>query len=554
MAGILKSGQSLYTELSQNTIPSNNNTISNSSVGNNGSSLEIITGKVASVNGTGTSRTGEIEVEIIGNSQTNGFQTAIPLFPNIKNYPLKNETVVIIPSISTYGKTTYYYLSPVNLWNSNQTNPYQSTQDIKINNDYKGKSYSEVEQTGNPNKFLNASTNYIVGTYFNDENYNNPTYPYEGDYIIDGRFGNSLRFGNTVPNDIINNTQKNPNLNNNWSSTGSIGDPITILTNQKPLREPKYNSVTENINTDGSSAYFTSTQKIPILVSSTNNYLSYKTEEDENSQPEFRIITKTKKINFPSGDSGQEVDVKSQLTEILAQISSNPSSNSSLRILGSESQVPNPNNEAKGALASSRIESVKNILPSNINITSNTKIGNIPYTQGVDNPNDTKYETDQFVEVTLIQRIRIPNTNVVTSPPILPKDYTKKQIILNSGRLLFNSTEDHILLSSKKSINLNTVESVNIDAQTRTVIQSPEVYLGGVETSQPIVLGNDLVDVLTKVLDDLEALTDALYTSKVSAVEGPLYPANIIAQSINGKIGDYRAALSSSLSSYVKAT
>ena len=135
-------------------------------------------------------------------------------------------------------------------------------------------------------------------------------------------------------------------------------------------------------------------------------------------------------------------------------------------------------NGAKGTLASLRIENVKSILPSNINITSNIKIGNTPYIQGVDNPNDTKYETDQFVEVTLIQRTRIPNTNVVTPPPTLPSNYDKKQIILNSGRLLFNSTEDHILLSSKKSINLNTVESVNIDAQTRTVIQSPEVYLG----------------------------------------------------------------------------
>ena len=549
MAGILKSGQSLYTELSQNTITSNNNTISNNSVNGNNSSFEILTGKVKSIESNGNSNMGTVGVEIInnGNSQSKVTQTASPLFPNIKNYPLINETVTILRGISVTGGNTYYYLSPVNLWNNNQTNPYQSPQDVKIQNRGKGKSYSEVEQTENPNKNLDSSIYYPVGTYFNDENYNNPTYPYEGDYIIDGRFGNSLRFGNTVSNDLT-------DTPNNWSSSGSIGDPITILTNQKPLQQPKFNSITENINIDGSSAYFTSTQKIPILVSSTNNYLSYKTEEDENPQPEFRITTKTKKINFPSGDSGQEVDIKSQLTEILTQISNNPSSNSSLRVLGSESQVPNPNNEAKGALASLRIESVKNILPSNINITSNIKIGNIPYIQGVDNLNDTKYETDQFVEVTLIQRIRIPNTNVVTPPPTLPKDYTKKQIILNSGRLLFNSTEDHILLSSKKSINLNTVESVNIDAQTRTVIQSPEVYLGGVETSQPIVLGNDLVDVLTKVLDDLEALTDALYTSKVSAVEGPLYPANIIAQSINGKIGDYRAALSGSLSSYVKAT
>jgi hypothetical protein len=47
------------------------------------------------------------------------------------------------------------------------------------------------------------------------------------------------------------------------------------------------------------------------------------------------------------------------------------------------------------------------------------------------------------------QSYRISPTNV--------NQYKDKQIILNSDRLVFNSKKDHILLSSKKTINLNTI-------------------------------------------------------------------------------------------------
>jgi hypothetical protein len=64
-------------------------------------------------------------------------------------------------------------------------------------------------------------------------------------------------------------------LPNNWSKVGNIGDPITIITNGLHNQSPSYDSITENINSDKSSAYFTSTQQIPIEVASTNDYLSY---------------------------------------------------------------------------------------------------------------------------------------------------------------------------------------------------------------------------------------------------------------------------------------
>ena len=406
----LKSGQAQYKR------QGNNNTSPNQDL------LRKLEGKVLSarilnIDQSGTSSNGTSSVQLLQEVQLGGsdiINGVLPFFPNLKNYPLVNETVLIIGLANkeyknNFNNLTFYYLSPLNLWNSNQTNPipYPTT---KVTSNSQGKSYQEVEQTGNPNKSLETgNTTFKPGLYFNEDNISNPTFPYEGDYIIDGRFGNSLRFGNTVPNGIV-------PVQNNWSTSGSIGDPITILTNKKHTEQPTFNSITEDINLDGSSAYFTSTQKIPIEVSSQNDYLSY------------------------SGSTA----------------------------------------------------------------------------------------------------------------PTTPNTYIGEQIILNSGRLLFNSTQDHILLSSKKSINLNTVESVNIDAATQTVIQTPELYLGGIETAQPVVLGNDLVDLLTKILNDLNFLTGALKNQLGVPVGTPIGPTNLVAQVINDKIGDYKAELSNILSQTTK--
>jgi hypothetical protein len=375
----------------------------------------ILSARVSSINQEGTGNDGVISVEVlseVGSTTSNIIPNVLPLSPNHKNYPLINEVVMVVALANNdfqnnFNRLTYYYINPINLWNSQETNPLPvPNQNVKSSSQNKG--YLETE-AGNPNKpDSQENTTFKPGTYFQEKGTVNPLYAFEGDNILEGRFGNSIRLGNTVPNNIA-------NLNNNWSITGSIGDPITIISNGLHNESPSFNSITENINLDDSSAYFTSTQQIPIEVSSQNSYLSY---------------------------GGKE--------------------------------------------------------------------------------------------------------------PTSPKVYTGKQVILNSGRLLFNSTQDHILLSSKKSINLNTVESVNIDAATQTVIQTPELYLGGIETAQPVVLGNDLVDLLTKILNDLSFLTGALQNQLGVPVGTPIGPTNLVAQAINDKIGGYKAELSNILSQTTK--
>ena len=140
---------------------------------------------------------------------------------------------------------------------------------------------------------------------------------------------------------------------------------------------------------------------------------------------------------------------------------------------------------------------------------------------------------------------------VNTTAPEKPNEFTGNQVILNSGRLFFNSKNDHIMFSSQKSINLNAIESVNIDAIQETVINSPRVFLGGVDSSQPVVKGDDLINTLNDILSDLSSLTKALRDTTVKQF-GPLGTANIIAGAIHDKISGYKDKLKQSLSDTTK--
>lgn len=81
--------------------------------------------------------------------------------------------------------------------------------------------------------------------------------PYPGDRIIQGRWGNRIRLSSTIKNQTTS-FSKTPA----WSrGGGNDGDPIIVLSNTKN-NETNGNFITENINTDYSSLYLTSTQNL----------------------------------------------------------------------------------------------------------------------------------------------------------------------------------------------------------------------------------------------------------------------------------------------------
>ena len=169
-------------------------------------------------------------IEIKAQKYPYDLDVAKPLFSNIKNYPLKGEIVLLLTST---GKNIIkdtkvrYYLNQLNIWNHPHHNALPNPQVYKdsstTKNDYK--SYDK-SSGGLVRHVTDGSTDIDLGDYFNERLNIKPLLPYEGDNIIEGRFGQSLRFGSTVPNDSV------PEINQNkWSSGGEIGDPITILRN-----------------------------------------------------------------------------------------------------------------------------------------------------------------------------------------------------------------------------------------------------------------------------------------------------------------------------------
>ena len=159
----------------------------------------------------------------------------------------------------------FYYLNATNIWGRSHLNLFPS-----LNADYSSDTNtlknSEVE-SGLENNQDNKIKEPKPGRTFVEKNNIRNLWPVEGDTILEGRWGNSLRFSSTAkaPSDSI---YKNP-----WSDAGNDGDPITILRNgqsQVDLPINNWYPIYEDVSTDDSSIYMTSKQRIEFELASTN--------------------------------------------------------------------------------------------------------------------------------------------------------------------------------------------------------------------------------------------------------------------------------------------
>jgi len=194
------------------------------------------------------------------------YPIAHPLDPSFKNFPLINEIVYILAlpnnSIGESTSTTNnYYINTVGIWNHPHHNAFpQNSNNLPPTQQ---KDYVQTE-AGSVRRVTDQSTEIFLGATFKERSNIHPLLPFEGDKIIEGRWGNSIRFGSTV--------KDTPNT---WSSIGENGDSITIIRNgQGNQTEEGWIPTIEDINNDDTSIYFTSTQKIPLKASSTS-YSSY---------------------------------------------------------------------------------------------------------------------------------------------------------------------------------------------------------------------------------------------------------------------------------------
>ena len=114
----------------------------------------------------------------------------------------------------------------------------------------------------------------------------------------------------------------------------------------------------------------------------------------------------------------------------------------------------------------------------------------------------------------------MPFSNTVKNTPISPKSYNAPQIILNSGRLLFNTTSDSILMSSQKTFIAESLQDLSIKSQLKNVnVLAPQgvVSLGKQNATESVILGD-------KFLGDFEALLDTISNVFTALSNEPMTP------------------------------
>ena len=352
------------------------------------------------------------EINNPGNKALDSLSLARPLYSNIKLLPLINEIVYVMSlpdatlQVNVDGGKQFYYFQSVNIWNSIHHN---AVPNPLANSPTNAENYSETE-AGVETQTNEESSDINLGNTFKERNGIRNLQPFEGDVLLEGRWGNTIRLGSTV-NDS---TPPNP-----WSDSGVSGEPITIIKNgQSETENDPWIPQVEDINTDKSSIYLTSNQRIPIGAANTS-YESY--------------------------------------------------------------------------------------------------------------------------------------TAAFNETPVSPGSYNGDQVILNSGRLMFNSKNDHIILSSQRTISFGAQKGFNFDTTSNFVVKvGTKIMLGDKEESktEPLILGDKFLGDFQKLLTDITSLTTALGT-----VGTPVpYTPNIAVAQTATKVGLQAQAMLTSIEFYKSKT
>jgi hypothetical protein len=175
-----------------------------------------------------------IDVQYSLNGRLQFIENVKPINSNIKQIPIPGESVLIFQSLnheSTVEESypQWYYMFPMAMSSNINSNILPTVGELEFDTEF-------------------------------EESQVSPLQPYRGDVMLEGRYGNSIRFSSTI--DFKNNYSEPGNWRGNKN-----GDPILILSNGRKYKENK-DFVTEDINTDQSSLYLTSTQKLPLVLGS----------------------------------------------------------------------------------------------------------------------------------------------------------------------------------------------------------------------------------------------------------------------------------------------
>jgi hypothetical protein len=228
-----------------------------------------------------------------------------PASANIKQIPLVGEIVLIYKTFNqastpTKRRDAWYYLTTLNIQSSIHANSLPGLSNSLIT--------QEEIDAAKPGKTFQYKTV-------------SPLQPYEGDLLLEGRFGNSIRFGNTVK------TGGAYTISTPWNGTQDSDqpDPIIVLSNgRRNLSSKQF--VVENIQTDAASVYLTSTQQLSSFK--LNNTIRQSTSESAFAKSQLvgtadRVVLKSKS-DIIVLDSKQAVELNSPIISMGVKQSKEP--------------------------------------------------------------------------------------------------------------------------------------------------------------------------------------------------------------------------------------
>ena len=100
--------------------------------------------------------------------------------------------------------------------------------------------------------------------------------------------------------------------------------------------------------------------------------------------------------------------------------------------------------------------------------------------------------------------VLIPAVQTLTTPDVLDGD----MITLNSDKIVFNSKQTDIHMFARRNLNLSANEEINLELGINAI--GGRITLGDAESTNPMVLGNQLEDLFEKLFSSLQGFTNSV--------------------------------------------
>ena len=211
-------------------------------------------------------------------SPIDNISLAFPLNPHENNYPLRGENVVIVDYMDKR-----FYTTLVNFFNSPNNNLQPGLSGAR--------SAESIEEDA-------------IFEYFEPDKEIRKMYPYQGDNIYQGRWGQSIRFGSNIIPDSHedgDSTQHSPNIiiRAGQLLDANAFDKGGVVQN---LKESPKKPVKEDINADGSSLWMTTDQSVKLDIEGSNAvshvFMTAKQSDDQPKNGGKQIVLNSDRITF----------------------------------------------------------------------------------------------------------------------------------------------------------------------------------------------------------------------------------------------------------------